>query len=271
MDFRFKALRHQHDPDDLDTSVNLANPKSWIALFVTLVILVAATAWALLGSLPQTVVGDGVLSRAGSVLRVKVDYPGLVQRSYVVAGQQVSAGAPLVTVTDQSGAPHQLTAPASGTVMVSDAIPGVVVDPGDSLVTIERAPAAGPALSAMIVVPAQSAAAVQPGMAVDLSLSDVSASTFGLLRGRVSTISAYPLTSLELGSLVYDSVTIGRMMAGDAVVLVTVDLLVDPSTPSGYSWSSPTGPPYRLSFQSGVNGAIHLGQRRPINYVFGDS
>ena len=271
MDFRFKALRHQHDPDDLDTSVNLANPKSWIALFVTLVIIVAATAWALLGSLPQTVVGDGVLSRAGSVLRVKVDYAGLVQRAYVVAGQHVAAGAPLVTLTDQSGAPHELTAPASGTVMVSDAVPGVVVDAGEALVTIERQPADGPALSAMIVVPAQSAGAVQPGMAVDLSLNNVSTSTYGLLHGRVSTISAYPLTGLELGTLVYDPSTIARMMADHAVVLVTVDLVGDTSTPSGYSWSSPAGPPYRLSFQTGVSGAIHLGQRRPINYVFGDS
>ncbi len=271
MEFRFKALRHQHDPDDLDTTVNLANPKSWIAVFVMLVMIVAATAWALLGHLPQTISGSGVLSRPGSILRVQVDYSGTVRQGDVHAGEQVAAGTRLLTIVDQAGVAHDLSSPAAGTVMVADAMAGVSVEAGEPLVTIERAVTSGPLLSAMIVVPSAVAIGVRPGMDVDLSVATVSARTYGLLHGRVSSVSAYALTGIELRSLVYDPSTVTSLLAQGSMALVTVDLTPDRTTPSGYSWSSPVGPPAAPAFQSEVTGDIHLGERRPIDYVFGDS
>lgn len=271
MEFRFKALHQQHDPDDLDTTANLANPRSWVAVFVTLVLIASAIVWALVGTLPQTATGTGVITRAGGVIRVEIDYPAMMSAAPVTAGSHVEAGDPLATVSDQAGVSHQLRAPAAGIVMTADYRPGVVVPAGAAVVTLERDPDTGSGLSAMVVIPTAVSIGVQPGMTVDLTVDSVPARAFGLLHGRVSSVSRYPVTQAGLESIVYDPATVRNLLAVGPSALVTVELLTDATTVTGYSWSSPSGPPYPLAFQSGVSAAIHLGDKRPIQYVFGDS
>lgn len=271
MEFRFKALQQQHDPDDLDTSVNLANPKSWIAVFVTLLLILGAIGWSLLGRLPQTARGSGIISRIDGVVRIEAGYQAVVAAAPPVAGDHVLAGAPLITVTDPEGVAHQLSSPVSGTVMTADYRPGVVVAAGTPLVTVESDPDTGSPLSAMVLVAAAAAAAVRPGMAVDLTVDSVPARSFGLLHGRVTAVSAYPVTQAGLQAMVYDQATVATLLSNGPMLLVDVELVVDPATVSGYSWSSPSGPPYPLTFQATVSADIHLGSRRPIDYVFGAS
>jgi hypothetical protein len=269
VEFRFKALQQQHDPDDLDASVNLANPKSWIAVFVTLLLILGAIGWSLLGRLPQTAGGNGIITRVDGVVRIEAGYQAVVAADPPAAGDRVVAGAPLITVTDPDGAVHHLTSPVGGTVMTADYRPGVVVPAGTPLVTVEQDPAAGPPLSAMVLVAAASAAAVRPGMPVDLTVDSVPARSFGLLHGRVTAVSAYPVTQAGLEAMVYDRSTVEAMLSHGPMLLVDVELVADPATVSGYSWSSPAGPPYPLTFQATVTADIHLGSRRPIDYVFG--
>jgi hypothetical protein len=269
VEFRFKALQQQHDPDDLDATVNLANPKSWIALFVTLLLILAAIGWSLLGRLPQTAAGAGIITRIDGVVRIEAGYQSVVAADPPAAGDRVLAGAPLITVTDPDGGVHQLTSPVGGTVMTADYRPGVVVPAGTPLVTVERDPADGPPLSAMVLVAAASAAAVRPGMAVDLTVDSVPARSFGLLRGRVLDVSDYPVTKAGLEAMVYDQATVAGMLSHGPMLLVDVELVADPATVSGYTWSSPAGPPYPLTFQASVTADIHLGSRRPIDFVFG--
>lgn len=270
MEFRFKALHQQHDPDDLDTSVNLANPKSWIAVFVTLVLIVSAIVWATVGTLPQTATGQGVITRVDGVIRIEVNYAAVISAAPVAVGNHVAAGDPLVTVADQGGASHRLLSPSAGTVMTADYRPGVVISAGTAVITLER-DAVGAPLSAMIVVPTAVSLRVQPGMAVDLNVDTVPARAFGVLHGRVSAVSQYPVTGAGLEAMVYDATTVRKLLSGGPAALVTVELITEPTTVSGYAWTSPAGPPYPLAFQSAVDADIHLGQKRPIEYVFGDS
>ena len=125
MEFRFKALQQQHDPDDLDASVNLANPKSWIAVFVTLLLILGAIGWSLLGRLPQTAGGNGIITRVDGVVRIEAGYQAVVAADPPAAGDRVEAGMPLITVTDPDGAVHHLSSPVGGTVMTADYRPGV--------------------------------------------------------------------------------------------------------------------------------------------------
>ncbi len=271
MEFRFKALRHAHDPDDLDVPVNLASPKSWITVFVILVTIVAAGGWAFLDRLPQTETGSGVLSRTDGVVRVEIGYQAVVQRTLVVAGGHVVAGQQLITVRDGADTARTVVAPVAGTVMVADYPAGVVVQPGVAVVVLERDPSSGPQLAAIVVVPLATASAIRPGMSVDLTVASVPARVYGLLQGTVSAVSGYPVTAAGLQSVIYDPALVQSLLAPGAATLVTVQLVNQPSSASGYRWTSPAGPPFPLAFQSAVTASFHLGDRRPIDYVFGDS
>ena len=271
MDFRFKAMREAHDPDDLDTAVSLANPKSWIVLFVALLLIVAAGLWAFLGTLPRSIAGTGVLSRTGGVVRVEAGFSGVLSTVIVHPGDHVLAGAAVATVADPDGAPHTVTAAVAGTVMVADYEPGSAIAAADPIAILERDAPAGPALSAMILVPADQATGIALGTDVELTVASAPSRSFGLLKGSVAAISQFPVTATGLSAVVYDASTVSSLTAGAAVSLVTVTLQPDPATPSGYAWTSPTGPPFPLSFQTGVTADFRLGSFRPIDYIFGGS
>ncbi len=282
MDFRFKAMREAHDPDDLDTAISLANPKSWIALFVALLLIVAAGLWAFLGTLPRSIGGVGVLSRAGGVLRVETGFSGVLSAVFVRPGDHVDGGAPVASVFDTAGRDHVVTAAAGGTVMVADYEPGSAVKAADPIAILERDPdagtgtaggtsAGGDGLSAMVVVPADRASGIALGTEVELTVASAPSRSFGLLKGRVTDISRFPITPTGLSAVVYDASTVQSLTDGAAVSLVTVTLDADPGTPSGYAWTSPSGPPFPLAFQTAVTADFRLGSFRPIDYIFGGS
>ena len=271
MDFRFKAMREAHDPDDLDTAISLANPKSWIVLFVALLLIVGAGLWAFLGTLPRSISGVGVLSRAGGVVRVEAGFSGVLSSVIIHPGDHIAAGAVVATVSDPEGTAHRITAAVAGTVMVADYEPGAAIAAADPIAIVERDAPSGPALSAMILVPADQATGIAPGTAVELTVASAPSRSFGLLKGNVASVSRFPVTATGLAAVVYDASTVTGLTSGAAVSLVTVVLQPDSATPSGYAWTSPTGPPFPLSFQTGVTADFRLGSFRPIDYIFGGS
>ncbi len=276
-------MREAHDPDDLDTAISLANPRSWIVLFVALLLIVTAGLWAFLGSLPRSIGGIGVLSRAGGVLRVEAGFSGVISGVFVRSGEHVPTDGLVATVT-KAGAEHRVTAAAGGTVMSADYGLGSAISAADPIAILERDPdvvegstvltrgadgtADGAALSAMVLVPADRGG-IAVGTAVEMTVSSAPSRRFGLLKGTVAEISPFPVTATGLSAVIYDESTVKTLTAGAAVSLVTVHLDPDPATPSGYAWTSPSGPPFPLTFQTGVTAAFQLGSFRPIDYVFG--
>lgn len=268
MEFRFRAMRLAHDPNNLDTTVNLASPRSWIALWVTFFLVVGAVVWGFVGTIPQSVSGSGVLTLPDGVVRMQAGVTGTVTSLDVGPQQPVTAGERLGTVTDSGGAVHQLVAPFAGTVVLADYPAGSAVSPTDEVVVLERA-AGENALQASIVVPQTAATRLHPGLAVTMSVDVVPASEFGMLRGVVQSVSPYPITDRGLSFLVLDRPTAGRLLAGGAMSLVTIALVPDGSTASGYAWTSVSGPPFGLHFQDQVSATVALPDRSPVSYVLG--
>jgi len=268
VEFRFRAMRQAHDPNGLDTTVNLASPRSWIALWVTLFVIVGAIVWGFVGTIPSSVPGSGVLTRLDGVVRVQAGTSGVVSAAPVRAQSEVVAGAPLATVTDQFGRPHVLTAPVAGTVLEADYPAGTAVAATDEIVVLARSGEADELIAA-VVIPQAPAAQVYVGMPVTLSVDVVPAAQFGLLRGTVVAVDPMPVSERRLASLVLDEATADRLLAGGAMTLVQIGLVDDPATASGYAWTSVAGPPYPLQFQSEVTAEVQLPDQVPIAYLLG--
>ena len=84
----------------------------------------------------------------------------------------------------------------------------------------------------------------------------------------MASISQFPLTSGEASSVFGGAVPARFFDAGHPPRLVTVNLRADPATPSAYSWTTASGPPYRLASRVPVTGTITLGARAPITLLF---
>src|SRR5690348_12890986 len=103
MQFRFKALQKQREPDELDTVILLARPRAWIAAFVVLIVVAGAAVWAFLGQIPRTLTADGMLTHPLGVSQLQTMYTGQVSQVSVKPGDRVTKGEVVLSVTDPSG------------------------------------------------------------------------------------------------------------------------------------------------------------------------
>jgi HlyD family secretion protein len=90
--FRQAALDRLSSPDQLDLLTQVTTPKGWIALYTLLGSVVVALAWGIWGSLPTTVAGSGIITRAGGVLEISTSTQGRVKELRVDIGDVVKAG-----------------------------------------------------------------------------------------------------------------------------------------------------------------------------------
>ena len=269
MNFRFKAMQAMREPDQLDMPTMLARPRGWVATFVVLVVTLGAVVWAIVGRLPRTVSATGLLTHPNGMAQVQSLYAGQVHDVRLSVGARVTADQVVAEVADARGAERPVRSPFAGQVVSVDASAGQVIGVGASVLTVERTDARDDRLVAMLFVPAEKAAGIRPGGSVDLSLSSAPAARFGVLRGRVSSVGAFPMTSVELAGLLGGDLAVHTYVSGTAPKLVVVNLVKHAGTPSGYDWSTATGFPGPLQSQVKVSGTVNLGSQSPMSYVLG--
>jgi HlyD family secretion protein len=141
---------------------------------------------------------------------------------------------------------------------------GDVVSPGTALLNLE---VVSENLVAVLFVPATAGKRVQPGMAVRLSPSTVKREEFGSILGKVTWAAEYPSTSRGMVRLLGNEELARKLMEEGPPIQVNVALQKDPSTPSGFRWSSSKGPTLQISSGTLATGDVVVRQEAPINLV----
>lgn len=90
--FRKSALARLASPEQLDQLMEVTDTKGWWTLAAIGALIVAATLWSVVGRIPTTVQGTGILLREGGVFDVQTSAGGQVMELRVTEGQTVKAG-----------------------------------------------------------------------------------------------------------------------------------------------------------------------------------
>ena len=90
--FRQAALDRLSSPEQLDQLMRVTTPKGWIALVALCSVLLAATLWSVMGRIPTTISGGGVLIKSGGIYDIDVLGAGVVSALHVVVGDEVEVG-----------------------------------------------------------------------------------------------------------------------------------------------------------------------------------
>ncbi|MBW7456649.1 NHLP bacteriocin system secretion protein [Paenibacillus sepulcri] len=145
---------------------------------------------------------------------------------------------------------------------------GASIGVGLPIITVESGEEQAKDLKTVMYVPIQEGKTIIPGMTVDISPSSVNKEEYGFLIGRVTSVSEFPVTAqtmlLTLGNEALVQELAGR---GSALLEVLVDLVPDPSTISGYKWSTPKGPPQLIDSGTFTSGSITIKRQKPITSV----
>jgi HlyD family secretion protein len=141
---------------------------------------------------------------------------------------------------------------------------GDVVTPGTALLSLE---VISEELEAVLFVPATAGKRVQPGMEVRLSPSTVKREEYGSMIGRVTWAAEFPSTQRGMVRLLGNEALVERLMKEGPPIQINVSLVRDAKTPTGYRWSSSTGPNVQISSGTLATGSVVVRQERPIDLV----
>jgi biotin carboxyl carrier protein len=122
-------------------------------------------------------------------------------------------------------------------------------------------------LDALIYVSASDAGRITTGMAVQINPDNARPEEYGNMKGVVSRIAQYPSSVDDLKRKFGIDQLVAMLVAAGPPVQVSVELQEDKSTPSGYAWTTGKGPSFEIRSGTLCQGAVIIGEQRPIQLV----
>jgi HlyD family secretion protein len=161
----------------------------------------------------------------------------------------------------------QIISPQSGRILEVTQSSGQVVNAGSRLATIEVESSTN-SLVGITYFSIAEGKKVQPGMSIQITPQTVKRERFGGVVGKVTEVSRFPITSETVAH------EIGNAELADALskkreglIQVSAQLALDPTTPSGYQWSSSTGPTNKITPGTTTTVRVKIEERAPITFV----
>jgi multidrug resistance efflux pump len=162
----------------------------------------------------------------------------------------------------------RIVSPYTGRVLEVRSKLGSVIGAGTPLFVIESGDKQAKALNAVMYLSLQEGKKIIPGMQVDISPSSVNREEFGFIRGRVTSVSEFPVTAQSMLVTLGNEALVGELGGrGTALLEVRIDPILDPHTVSGYKWSTVEGPPIEIDSGTLVSASIIVKQQKPITSV----
>ncbi len=122
-------------------------------------------------------------------------------------------------------------------------------------------------LQATVYVAVDDGRQIQPGMPVKLSLARAPKEQWGVLLGTVTAVADLPADERGMRDVLGND-AYAQALAGDGLIVpIQIQFIRDSSTPSGYKWSSPQGPPTPLNKGMLCQGTITINEQRAISLV----
>jgi len=158
-----------------------------------------------------------------------------------------------------------ILSPYAGRVVELKTGPGMLVNQGSPVLTIERAGTKG-SLEAVIYLSAAEGKKVRPDMVGQIVPSTVRREEHGFMIGKVSYVADYPATPQSMQLLLQNDALV-RDLAGDAPPIEVRAAIQPAANQSGYQWSSAAGAPVTLSSGTLCRAEIVVERQRPISLV----
>ncbi len=266
MQFRQQALAKLQSPEELDLPVRFARPQGWLVLCVTVVVMAAASVWAVTGSVASTVSAPAVLTHGEGSYILQSPVAGQVTTVLAKEGERLPANSPVLKVRTSQGDSIIRTV-AAGRITALAATIGQIIQTGANVAAVEKITHASDPLYATVYVPADNAASVPANASVDLTVQSVPTQSYGVLRGHVKSVDHTAQSAQQIAEFLGDSQLGEQFTSKGRPVAVLVTLDTSSRTKSGYRWSSADGPPFTLTSMTLATGSIRMADQRPIDWL----
>jgi HlyD family secretion protein len=159
---------------------------------------------------------------------------------------------------------QKVLSPYTGRVLELMLDPGNLVAPGSRILTLETLEAP---VDAIVYIPAQEGKKVRPGMRARVSPTTIRVEEYGYIVGTVKSVADFPATPEGLARTLRNSSLVAALSGRGAPIEIIVRLAVNAATPSGYQWSSSSGPPVQVFTGTLCSASVEVAAKRPAEYV----
>jgi HlyD family secretion protein len=108
---------------------------------------------------------------------------------------------------------------------------------------------------------------IEPGMSVNVVPAGLNWEEYGYMVGKVRSVSRVPLSPAAMNVYLRNSALVEQFTAQGATYLVYVDMELDPSTASGFKWTSRNGPQIEVNGGTLLEASITTRDQAPITLV----
>lgn len=157
----------------------------------------------------------------------------------------------------------EVRSPYTGQVTDIQTPVGALAPPGGPVLTLQPA---SDELEIVAFFPAQRAKELAVGMPAQVVPAMVRVEEFGFLVGEVRSVSEFPSTDANI-MRVFQNNALAAAVAGGPVHEVRIALRRDPSTPSGFKWSSREGAPVTITPATLVGVKVVTREQAPVTLV----
>jgi HlyD family secretion protein len=157
-----------------------------------------------------------------------------------------------------------LRSPVDGRVVEIKKRPGDSVTAGEVVAVVEPESAE---LEPVVYVTSTTGKQIREGMDAQVSPSTVKREEYGYMKARVTSVGEYPVTPEAVRAAVANNALADELIGTNAKIEIRTRLTLDPATPSGYQWSSSTGPAFRIQSGTRVTVSVVVDRRAPITLV----
>lgn len=270
--YRKSALEKLSSPDQLNHTLTIISPLSWLALLAATAMVAAAVIWSVLGTIPVTVTAAGIVASPVSTNALYLPESGTIQTvGYVFKGKHISTEDVVLTYTIGNGEIKSLYSDQTGTVEKITVAPGDSVNQGNEVLRLN--PDVGSSQVIVCYVSIADAKKIGRGMEANITLSSADSQTYGHMRARVINIDSYVSSSEGMSYVLGSNNNMAGQFQknGEAVVAVTLELYparAEDPTQSGFWWSNEKGKKLEVTNGSLVSAKIITEEIHPITKLF---
>ena len=159
---------------------------------------------------------------------------------------------------------QNIVSPVSGRVTEIKAAVGAVLRAGEAVLSVKSG---SESIDGLIYIPPADGKRVERGMEALVSPSTVRREEHGAIRAHVASVSAFPVSPRGMVAVLQNRNLVESFSRDGAPYSGRVVLQTDPSTASGFVWTSPKGSDVTLSSGTLIEVEIKVASQTPISLV----
>lgn len=261
--FRKSSIEKLSSPEQLDRSLTITSPMTWLALIGITLIIAVTVIWSFTGTLPTTTNATGILVNPSNTNAVFASDTGSLEKILVKSGDEIHSGEAIAEIKNSRKETVKVLADQDGVVTQLLVETGTPIVQGTEILRL--APKVDETQVAVFYVPVAQAQELKTGMKVLVTPAFAESQKVGHMEAEITNIDSYASSAANMQYVLGpDNLLSEQFAQNGAVVAVTCRLKTDSSAQNHYYWSSESGKSLSVPNGTILTGKIVIDESAPI-------